>query len=120
MEILRKSVGYIPSAEFAVYSQLSRSDVRATGQFAYEDASFVPYEGWVHVFVGMCELVNRMHVHTSFVGKGASADKGLAIARDKVRRFVDEAREFGEVIQGTSAEDFIALFLKLKVGDNAH
>ncbi len=95
------------------------SDVRATGKFAYKDASFVPYESWIHVFVCMCELVDGVHVHTSFVGESASTDKGLAVARYKVRCFVDESREFGEVIQWASAEDFVALFFKLKVGDNA-
>ena len=67
------------------------------------------------MFVGMSELVHGVYVHTTFVSEGASSDEGLAISGYEVCGFVDEAGEFGEVIEGASAEDFVSLFFELQV-----
>ena len=46
---------------------------------------------WVHVFVGVSELIDGVDMHTSFMGKRASADKRLTVAWNQVGRFVDVA-----------------------------
>lgn len=66
--------------------------------------------GWLDMFETGGEFINRIDVHTAFVGKGSSANKGGAWIVMEIGQFVDKGREFGKLPQIALRQDFLSKF----------
>ncbi len=70
------------------------------------------------MFVGMSCLIDGMDVHATFVSKRTLADEGLIVSELKIGCFVNESRQFGQMVQGSALKNLKAFLLERQIGHN--
>jgi hypothetical protein len=71
------------------------------------------------MLIGVSKLVDCVDVHAPFVGKSASANKWLTIARNQIGSFVDESRKLRQMLEGSVLQNAVATLFELQIGNHA-
>ncbi len=85
-------------------------NVGSARELADEDALTITDGGWLDVFETGGEFINRVDVHTAFVGEGGTTDEGGTWIVVEVGEFVDKAGKFGELAEIALRQDSFSEF----------
>jgi len=85
-------------------------DVGSAREFADEDALTITHRGWLDMFETGGEFINRVDVHTAFVGEGGTTDERGTWIVVEVGEFVDKAGKFGELAEIALGQDSFSEF----------